>query len=259
MSVVDYSVHGHIAVITMRRPERLNAMSDALMTDLAGCWNRFANDDDAWIAILTGEGRAFCAGMDFKERTANGSARLVAPPAWPANPWWSYELEKPTIAAVNGLALGGGTFMVTRCDLRVAAESAYFQVTEIQRGGISGSPSFELLLTENVPYAVLAELAAGRVLDARRAHQVGFVNSVVPDETTLSAAMEVAEELCSYPPLAVHHHLALMRDHRRAQMKLPRDLNQRTDAARELLNASQDMGEAFASLVDKRPPSYQRR
>src|SRR5262249_11841371 len=159
MTVVEYEKQEHIAIITMNRPERRNAMSRDLMLGLAGSWQRFAADNDARIAILIGTGSSFCAGMDIKERFSSGERGLGLPQIPIRDPFWFEELEKPTIAAVNGYALGGGFFFASRADFRVAVPSAVFEITEVAHGVVAG---YDLvLLRENLPYAVAAGLAAG--------------------------------------------------------------------------------------------------
>lgn len=120
MAVVEYEKQGHIAVITMNRPERRNAMSRDLMLGLAESWQHFAADDDARIAILIGTGNSFCAGMDIKERFSSGERGLGLPQISTRDPFWFEELEKPSIAAVNGYALGGGFFLASCADFRIA-------------------------------------------------------------------------------------------------------------------------------------------
>lgn len=252
MAVVNYSVESHIAQIQLDRPDVLNAMNTELMTELAEAWNQFAHDDDAWVAVLSASGRAFCSGLDLKEHARAGEMKLLQPNAWPANPWWSYELDKPSIVAINGLALGGGFFMTLRCDIRIAARGAYFQVTEIQRGGTSGSPSFELLASEGLSFADTVEVASGLRVTAARAAEMGLVNAVVEDGLVLDEAMRVATEICSYPPLAVREHLRMIRMLRRERMQLSSDVRRDFESMREFLNASDDMQEAFAAFVQKR-------
>jgi len=147
-TLVHYERRGHVAIIHMNRPERLNALSVSFMADLDACWRRFLADDEAWVGVLTGEGRAFSTGMDITERLEGGPPKHSDVPYWDYNLFWEERIDKPTIAAVQGYAYGGGFFFVTRCDLRIAARSAKFQVTEPIRGGIAG---YELQLLENLP------------------------------------------------------------------------------------------------------------
>ena len=253
--LVTYECSDHIAVIHMNRPERLNALSLEFMTDFAEAWEAFRADDDAWVVILRGEGRAFSTGMDLKERVDTDRPYLAVVPEWPFNPWWEERIDKPMIAAVQGYAYGGGFFFASRCDLRIAAESAQFQVTEPLRGGIAG---YELQLIENLPYAIAAELATGTTYSAQRAYEVGFVNKVVPDEDLMEEAMSVARSMCSIPPLAVHHNLRLLRDIRRERARVPYATERDVDAVWDTLIESKDTRESFDAFMEKRPPVYGR-
>lgn len=256
MPVVEYERQGHIAIIRMNRPERLNALGYDLAMGLAEGWTRFRDDEGAWVGILTGVGRSFCAGMDVKERAESGRLELGRPQIPIKDPFQENEIDKPTIAAVNGYALGAGFFFASRCDLRVAAEEATFQVTEIVRGNIAG---YDLMLWENLPYAVAAEMAVGMTLTARRAYEVGFVNRVVPREKVMETAMDLAQGLVSIPPLAVHHNLRLLRALRRERLSLPYLLRLDAHGVRQQLNTSEDIKESFKSFLEKRQPVYKRR
>jgi enoyl-CoA hydratase len=255
-SYVEYERHDRVALIRMNRPERLNALSLKFMHHLADCWNRFRDDDEAWIAVLTGCGRAFSTGMDIKELVARNEPYLPTDPGWPENPWWDEKLDKPTIAAIQGYAYGGGFYFASKCDLRIAAENALFQITEPLRGGIAG---YEMLAVEGLPYAIVAELATGQTMTAERAYQVGFVNRLVPEDSLIDSAMEWAEQLCAAPPLAVYHNLRILRDIRRNQSKTTYWQQRDIDRAWTELNASRDTREAFESFMAKRPARYERR
>jgi enoyl-CoA hydratase/carnithine racemase len=255
MSVVLYEKRGHIAIITMNRPERRNAMGRELLMGLAESWQRFAADDDAWVAILTGTGNSFCAGLDIKERLETGTASLELPQIPLRDPFWHEELEKPTIAAVNGYALGGGFFLASKADFRIAVPNAVFQVTEVVRGGIAG---WDMLLTrENLPWAIAAELAAGWPLSGERAYQVGFVNRLAEPERLMETALAFAQEMLERPPLAVDYNLRLVRALRRQQV--PQEVREQARQLERLLRDSEDMKESLRAFVERRPPVFQRR
>src|SRR5215217_1392930 len=122
--LVRYERDGHVALIVMDRPGKLNALSTPFMASLAEAFIRYRDDDDAWIAVLAANGRAFCAGMDISERRDTDRLYLAKVPEWPYNPWFEEHLDKPTMAAVQGYALGGGFFFASRCDLRLASRTA---------------------------------------------------------------------------------------------------------------------------------------
>lgn len=254
MSTVIYERRGHLAVITLNRPERLNALDHGIVAELAEAWRRYAADDDAWIAILTGAGRSFCSGRDIKDRQERGDTGHGLPRPPVRDPFWHDELEKPTIAAVEGHALGGGFFLAARTDLRVAGEGAIFEVTEVKRGTIAG---FQLELSQNLPAAIAAELAAGEAMTARRLHDVGFVNRLVPDGQALPAAIQLAEGILERPPLAVDYNLRLARRLRSRQV--PADVWQQAKVWQAELDASEDRAESFQSFLDRRRPVFRRK
>jgi enoyl-CoA hydratase/carnithine racemase len=255
MAIVKYEKQEHLVIITMNRPERRNAMSQDLMLGLAESWQRFAGDDDARIAILTGTGNSFCAGMDIKERLSSGGRGLGLPEVPIRDPFWFEELQKPTIAAVNGYALGGGFFLASRADFRIAVPSAVFELTEVVHGTIAG---YEVLLTrEHLPYAVAAELAAGGRLTAERLYQVGFLNRLAEPERLLETAIAFATEILKRPPLAVDANLRLLRS--LSRIPLPEDVTGRARHYAHDLQQSEDLQESLRAFIERRPPVYRGR
>lgn len=250
---VLYQRRGHLAIITMNRPERLNTMNQALVEGLAWSWRRYQQDDEAWIAILNGNGRTFCAGLDIKDRAERGDTGLNRPGSSVRDPYWHGEMEKPTIAAVHGYAYGGGFFLAERADLRLAEESARFQITEVIRGGLAG---YQMETYQNLPSAIAAELAVGDVLTARRAYDVGFVNRVVPDGQALEAAIAWAESILERPPLTVDYNLRLTR--RMRNRRIPEDIFRQAKAWQAELVAGHDVNESFRAFLEKRKPVYRR-
>jgi len=128
MAVVETERHGQILVVRMNRPDRLNALSHEMRTQLAEAWTEFRHSSELEVAIFTGTGRGFCAGEDMKESLANKQPGGRRPDV--EDPFMSGALEKPVIAAVNGYAMGGGFMLVERTDLRVAVKEAIFEVSE---------------------------------------------------------------------------------------------------------------------------------
>lgn len=256
MTLVEYTRKGRLATVTLNRPEKLNALSPELLAELREAWIRFRDDEDAWVAILTGAGRAFCAGADrswFEAALRGEDAADDFLAAVLRDPYWSGELDKPTIVAVNGPALGAGVDLVLRGDLRVTGEGATFRLPEVELGSV-------LVLWDNLPYAIAAELASGGTLTAERAHQVGMVNKVVPDDEVLDSAIGVAEELLSRPPLALRHALRIVREMKSSGAVLSTSSLRRytTDLSREL-SETEDSKEAARAFLAKRTPVFKGR
>jgi enoyl-CoA hydratase/carnithine racemase len=263
MAAVEYEKNNHIVTIIMNRPECYNAFDYNMTLGLAESWTRFEADDDAWVAIVTGAGKAFSAGLDIRNVSVEElqkAKRADLPRVPVADPFWEDKFEKPVIAAVNGYAFGAGFLLALRADLRVASEDALFQLSEVAVGLPVGVwPPEWCLVRENLPYVVTAELLVGMTLNAGRAFQLGFVNEVAPPDQLLVAAKAMAERLISVPPLAPYYNLKLLRRLRRAQIFLPPDIEKEGEENYQTAKNSYDFQEAVRSFQEKRTPSYQRR
>lgn len=199
MSVI-YEVAGGVAWLTIDRPEARNALSAAVRDGLWDGVRRFNDDDGARVLVLTGAGdKAFCAGGDLKEM-AETSLR-VPPPDFVPQFGRNIEVPKPTIAAVNGVALAGGFLLAQQCDLVVAAEHATFAISEVTVG--RGSP-WAAPLSWLVPPRIACEiLLTGNALTAHRAQEVGLVNHVVPAAALRDHTQTLAERIAANAPLSV--------------------------------------------------------
>jgi enoyl-CoA hydratase/carnithine racemase len=252
-----------IALLTLDRPERLNAMSHELVADLHAALDLVGADRDVRVVVLTGAGRGFCAGLDLKGAGAPpGTEGLGRPQAGMAGQQHIAtlvpklrSLRQPVIAAVNGPAAGGGFALALASDIRVAATSARFNVAFI-RIGLSGcdigvswllprligaSAAFELLLT-------------GRLIDAEEARRVGIVSRVVPDGEVVDAALELAEEIASNSPMGVWMTKEVMWSQLEVgSLQAGIDLENRTQI---LTSFSDDMREAVAAFLEKRPARF---
>jgi enoyl-CoA hydratase len=201
---VDRNVRSHVSVITLNKPERLNSMSFPLVEALYGALDEVGTDNDTWVVVMTGAGRAFCSGLDLHDRGIPpntqdlGFSRL-------AMRSMSYmsdvvpamrRIPQPIIAAINGPAYGGGMCLTLGTDIRYASESAVF----CSAGIINGLTSSELGATWLLPRAIGTSNAAeilltGRKIDATEALRVGLVSKVVPDSEILDLALDTAEEM----------------------------------------------------------------
>ncbi len=200
---VLYDLDGHVATITYNRPDALNAINGQLRRDLNDAFTRFRDDEDAWVAIVTGAGRAFCAGADLKDGA--GSAGVFAGTFWEkptANSFESgWEIFKPVIAAVNGYCLGYGLTLVTWCDFVIASERAEFGYPEATIGTPAIVGAIRLPQRINWQYA-MELLLTGERIDAQRAKEIGLAGWVVPHAELLPEARRLANRLVAAAPLA---------------------------------------------------------
>jgi enoyl-CoA hydratase len=253
---VRYEVADRIATITLDRPAQRNAIDAAMTAALRSATARFEADPDALVAILTGSGdRAFCAGMDLKAFAA-GEGPSILEGAGGFAGFTHVQRTKPVIAAVNGAALAGGCELVLSCDLAVAAEHAVFGLPEVRRGLFATSGGV-LRLPRMVPRARAFELLlTGDVIDARTAHELGLINSVVPIGQLTENARDLARRICANAPLAVRETLALAR----AVFSLPEEqLQSRNEAAWARIAASADALEGSRAFAEKRPAVWKGR
>jgi enoyl-CoA hydratase/carnithine racemase len=198
--VVQYDVVDGVAWLTINRPNARNALSAAVRAGLFDGVERFNRDESARVLVLTGVGEvAFCAGADLKEMAAAG---LEVPPAdFLPQFGRNVQVDKPTIAAVNGLAYAGGFLLAQMCDLCVAADHARFAITEVKVG--RGAPWAAPLPTMIPPRVALEILLTGEPIDAARAHQIGLVNRVVPAAELRDTVQQLATMIAANAPLSV--------------------------------------------------------
>lgn len=247
MAFVETERHGQIMVIRMNRPERLNALGQELRAELAQAWCEFRDSEALEVAVLTGTGRAFCAGEDMKESLergtpGRGTQRL-------ADPFMDGTLPKPVIAAINGYAMGGGFMLVERTDLRVAVPEAIFEVSEAKRWLLGG---YNHGFVAGLPHPIATEMALGFRFTAERFYQIGFLNRLVPTEELLPTALGMAGHLLTLPPASRVNTVYMMR-----QMQ-PRVAPpfQRLAAQLHEHGAKDDLMESRRAFADKRPPQF---
>ena len=200
---IRYEKRDRVAVVTIDRPDAMNALTVEMLGALDAAFAEFEGDDDLWVAILTASGdRAFCTGMDLKE----------AIPLLTSGDELGYEdhtkrqfsdVFKPIIAAVNGHCIAGGMEMLAGTDLRVAAEHATFGLGEVRWGLVPAGGS-HIRIPRQIPWALAMELLlTGDPIDARRAYEIGLVNRVVPADELMPTALKLAARICKNGPLAV--------------------------------------------------------
>ncbi len=254
----------HISVITMNRPRRLNAMSAELVTDLCEAFARVGADNDTWVAILTGAGRAFCSGLDLED---HGLVPGIEGLTLPRIAWRSIEhfgqvvyklrsMPQPVIAAVHGPAYGGGLCLSLGADIRIAEQSAVFNATGI----VNGLTSTELGASYLLPRLIGASRAfeimlTGRTVDAAEAERIGLVSRVVPDGEGLKTALSMAEAMCQYSPYGLRMtKQVLWTNLEISGLQAAIDLENRNQL---LLGLTDNLPECITARKEKRPPVYE--
>jgi enoyl-CoA hydratase/carnithine racemase len=247
---VRYEVTSGVAWLTIDRPEARNALSKPVREGLFSGVRRFNDDESAKVLVLTGAGdRAFCAGGDLKEMA--DTALTVPPVDFVPQFGRNIAIDKPTIAAVNGVAYAGGFMLAQNCDLVIAAESARFAVTEVKVG--RGSPWAAPLSWLVGPRVALEILLTGDPLTAARAYEVGLVNRVVPDAGLRAEAQALAERIAGNAPLSVR--AAKETAYLSARMGIAEAFAE-AERIWEPVYLSDDAQEGPAAFRDKRPPAW---
>lgn len=238
---------GQILTIRLSRPERLNALGREMRSQLAAAFTTFHEDDGLEVAILTGSGRAFCAGEDMKESLERGGAGVED---WgKADPFLDGRLKKPVIGAVNGFAMGGGFLLLERTDLRLAVRGAIFEVSEAKRWLLGGYDHGHIA---GLPHAVATEMAFGFRFSAERLYELGFLNRLTDADDLLPEAMAMADHLLVLPPASRVNTLQIMRDMRPT---VPEELRRLASALRKHGDPA-DLMESRQAFAEKRPPRF---
>jgi enoyl-CoA hydratase/carnithine racemase len=193
---------GRITIVTIERPERMNALHPPANVELGEVFDAFAGDPDAWVAIITGRGeKAFSAGNDLRYQ-AEGGKRVPMPRGF-GGLTSRFDLCKPVIAAVNGVAMGGGFEIALACDLIVASESAVFALPEPRVGLAALAGGLHRLPRQIGMKQAMGMILTGRRVSADEGARLGFVNEVVPPGALMDAARRWAREICECAPLSI--------------------------------------------------------
>lgn len=254
-----YEKEGHIALITINRPDAMNALGGTVGQDMRKAFIDFRDNPDLWVAIITGAGdKAFSAGADikgFNRQIDSGQARGGNRPPI-SERVQADTIYKPFIAAINGYCLGGGLELAMTCDIRVAAEHAELGLPEIRIGLLPGAGGTQRL-PRMVPRAMAAEvLLTGNRISAQEAYRIGLVNRVVPLDQLIPTARKIAEDICSRAPLSVQ----AVKEAMLRGINMP--LNEGLKVEREMairVRATEDFQEGVKAFVEKRPANFKAR
>src|SRR5438270_12886850 len=254
---VLYELDDHVTTITYNRPEALNAINGELRSDLNNAFARFRDEEDAWVAIVTGAGRAFCVGADLKDGA--GSTGTFPGTFWEKptiNSFESgWEIFKPVIAAVNGHCLGYGLTLVTWCDFVIASDRAEFGYPEVTLGTPAIVGAIRLPQRINWQYAMELLLTGDRI-DAQRAKEIGLGGWVVPHDELTAEARALAERLVRAAPLAQR----AMKEVAVRSQQLPMvEAIRFGETMRKVAASTEDAAEGAHAAVEGRPPKWRGR
>jgi enoyl-CoA hydratase/carnithine racemase len=263
---IQFETRGRIGVLTLNKPERLNAIGEALRNEVHAAVAAAKDDDAVRALVITGAGRGFCSGADLSAVGRSG-AGPSGPPA-PRNQgerldedgWvgrWANRFalfDKPLIAAVNGVAAGAGMSMAMGCDLRVGSQHARFKSVFIERG-LSPDSGLSYFLPRVIGYARAADLIfTSRTVDAEEAYRIGLLDRLVDHDALVDEAVELAEQMAEWPPLALRMSKRVLQ--RNQDAELQEALRYESVGLGFARRAAKDSREAFLAFSEKRKPNY---
>ena len=262
---VLYDVQGHVAVITLNRPEKLNAFSPELLSEWAGSINKAHEDEGVRVVVVTGAGRGFCSGADVSTEGGAGGDVLGDDPNAPAAnrnrlrdsvqhvPRALLNLEKPYIAAVNGAAVGAGMDMASMADLRIASDKARFGMAYVRMALVPGDGGAYYLPRILGMAKALELMWTGKLFDAQEALEMGYVSRVVPNEDLLSETLEFANQIAKGPAVSVQ--LIKRLAYRSAEVGVHEALEM-AEHAMVIARSTEDAKEGPRAFAEKREPEF---
>ena len=262
-----YEARGPVAIITLDRPDRLNAIGAAVREEVHAAMQAAHEDDAVRAAIITGAGRGFCSGADLSgaaTRAAGAGGRIPTPTAqndrldemgWVGR--WAKRFahfDKPLIAAVNGVAAGAGMSMALACDMRIGSTSARFKTVFVERN-LSPDSGMSYFLPRIVGYSRAADLVmTSRAVNAEQAYRIGLLDRLVAPENLVDEAVAVAQEMSQWPPLAIRMAKRVLQHNQDAE--LDEALRYESVALGFARKATNDTKESIASFAEKRKGVY---
>ena len=249
---VEYAKNGHVAVITMNRPEARNAINGEMAETMEAALDQMESDPEIWVGILTAVGKAFCAGADLKEISAGNGAALSTKKGGFAG-IAKRERTKPLIAAITGSALAGGTEIALSCDMIICADDTNFGLPEVKRSLVAGAGGLFRLPRAVGKAVALEAILTGDPLSAQRAYELGMVNKVAPEADVMAEAQKLADRIVANAPLAVAASRAVAID---AFSEDDDDLWKASGKAFAGLVNTEDFKEGPRAFIEKRAPVW---
>ena len=243
----------HIMTVRINRPDRLNALRPPGNAELGQVFDDFAADDDLWVAIITGEGRGFSAGNDLRYQ-AEGGERVPTPRGF-GGLTSRFDMNKPVIAAVNGVAMGGGFEIALACDLIIASDQAKFALPEPKVGLAALAGGLNRLPRQIGPKRALGMILTGRHVSPEEGLQLGFVNEVVPHEQLMDAAMNWAKQIIACAPLSIRASKDVV--YKSLDSASLQDAMEAKYESVQAMVSSSDFVEGPKAFAEKRPPNWQ--
>lgn len=257
---VKYAVDGHVAILTLNRPERLNAMNELLRTELLAVIATVRDDDNVRALLITGEGRGFCSGADVMGPLPVAPAspsqnELLDEHGWVGRQALAvYGLNKPVIAVLNGIAAGAGMSLALAADMRVGCDKSRFKTVFIERN-LSPDSGMSFFLPRIVGYSRAADLIyTSRTVGADEAYRMGLLDRLVPEAELLAAALTLANAMTQWPPVALRASKRVLQH--AMESDLPDALHYELASLALGRKAVNDNKESRAALLEKRTPKY---
>jgi crotonobetainyl-CoA hydratase len=245
----------HVMTVTLNRPDRLNALHPLANAELGEIFDEFAADEDLWVAVITGSGRGFSAGNDLRYQ-AEGGERVPTPRGF-AGLTSRFDLNKPVIAAVNGVAMGGGFEIALACDLIIASEKAMFALPEPKVGLAALAGGLNRLPRQIGAKRALGMILTGRHVTAAEGKELGFVNDVVPHDELMSATQGWVDQITSCAPLSIRASKDVVYQSL-STGSLEESMTAQYDSVRAMLK-SEDFVEGPKAFAEKRAPNWKGR
>lgn len=250
-----------IAILTLNRPDRLNALNVELREALTQACQELRDDDNIWAVVLTGAGRGFCSGVDLRTPRADSASAPGRQERLDVYGWVGRQamavyrtLDKPIIAAVNGVAAGAGMSLALSCDMRVGSELTRFKTVFIERS-LSPDSGLSFFLPRIVGYSRACDLIyTSRFVEAEEAYRIGLLDRLVPADKLLEEAMTLAQSIASWPPVAMQAARRTLQQS--MESTLEEQLRHESFGLLLARRAPHDVQEARNSFLERRPPKF---